>query len=62
MRKPPKGKRKTVKAALIYAQEIVNMRAAVMAACAAAYFRAHPEALKYQAEIMEAAEKMVPRA
>lgn len=60
--KPAVKKRKTIKAALVYAQEIVNMRNAMMSACAAAYFKAHPEALKYQAEIMEAANRLSPTA
>lgn len=61
MRKRANRKRKIIKAALVYAQEIVTMRAAMMACCEMAYFKAHPEALKYKNEIMVEAEKMVPR-
>lgn len=54
-------RRKIVKAALIYAQGIVNMRVAVMAYCEMAYFKAHPEALKYKDEIMVEANKLHPK-
>lgn len=60
--KPSVKKRKVIKAALVYAQEIVNMRVAVMDACEAAYFKAHPEALKYRDEIMKAANALSPTA